>query len=144
MAIDMEKLVRHINRKYSWHVTPEDPTAYKKRGKFLASTYKDAEFYGRPNDQPEKVEVKSPLVGDEETIAQILRVPPQHAGMTIEQIARHDAKWKRAALAKGYDSIVLLTPESLRKFRSEGKLPRSIELNILELSCLKSFVEGKP
>jgi hypothetical protein len=55
MPIDVQKLVEHINRKNWWHVTPVDPLAYQKRGKFLASTYSDAEFYGRPNDEPEKV-----------------------------------------------------------------------------------------
>jgi hypothetical protein len=46
----LQKLVRHINRKAWWHVPPRDPRAYEKRGKFLASSFREAEFYGRPHD----------------------------------------------------------------------------------------------
>jgi hypothetical protein len=42
-----------------------------------------------------------------------------------------DAKMKIAAEAKGYDSIVLITPKAFSALRRSGKLPRSIELNIL-------------
>jgi hypothetical protein len=29
-----DRLVAHVNRKNWWHVSPVDPDAYKKRGKF--------------------------------------------------------------------------------------------------------------
>lgn len=129
----LEKLIAHANRKDWWHVSPQDLAAYSKRGKFYASTYREAEFYGRPNDNPEKVRVERPLVGDETTISKVLGIPPQHDAMTLEEIAEHDASWRSAALAKGYDSIVLLAPKAFAAFKLSGKLPRSIELNILNV-----------
>lgn len=63
-----EKLVAHVNRKNWWHVPPQDPKAYRKRGKFLASTYREAEFWGRPLDEPQKASISRPLVGDEATL----------------------------------------------------------------------------
>jgi hypothetical protein len=56
-------LVRKINNALWWHVSPADPDAYTKRGKFLASTYKQASFYGKPNDVPERVHVSRPVYG---------------------------------------------------------------------------------
>jgi hypothetical protein len=56
-------LIQKINAGEWWHVTPQDPDAYKKRGKFLASTYLQAEFYGRPKLDPERVEIKNPVFG---------------------------------------------------------------------------------
>jgi len=42
-----------------------------------------------------------------------------------------DAKMRDAALAKGYDSIAIMHPTTFAAFRKTGKIPRSIELNIL-------------
>src|SRR6266571_4115134 len=67
-----EKLVAHVNRKEWWHVPPRDPVAYNKRGKFFASSFREAEFWGRPLDEPQKVVVRRPLVGDENTIERAL------------------------------------------------------------------------
>jgi hypothetical protein len=36
-----EKLIAHVNRKQWWHVPPADPDAYAKRGKFLASSFRE-------------------------------------------------------------------------------------------------------
>jgi hypothetical protein len=129
-----ERLVAHINRKQWWHVPPVDPDAYKKRGKFFASSFAEAEFYGRPLDEPERVSMSKPVVGDEKTIAKALGVPPQNQGMTLEQIATHDARWKKAALKKGFDSIVLMAPKHFGIWKKTGKIPCSIELNILEVN----------
>jgi hypothetical protein len=126
-----EKLIAHVNRKEWWHVPPSDSQAYVKRGKFLASSYHEAEFYGRPLDEPQRVAIATPLVGDEKTISRILGIPPQHDDMTLQEIAGHDARWRDTALAKGYDSILLMAPGPFAKFKAEGKIPRSIELNIL-------------
>jgi hypothetical protein len=49
-------------------VQPADPRAYQKRGKFFASSFSDAEFYGRPQDEPEQVTIASPVVGDNDAI----------------------------------------------------------------------------
>ncbi len=129
----MGKLVRHVNRKKWWHVPPADPNAYIKRGKFLASSYAEAEFWGRPLDDPQKVCVAKPLVGDERTISGALGVRPQHEGMTLKQITAHDARWRNAALKKGFDSILLMSPKCFAEFKASGKLPCSLELNILRV-----------
>ena len=129
-----QKLVAHINRKAWWHVPPRDPSAYSKRGKFLASSFREAEFWGRPLDEPQRVMVSTPLIGDEETIEKKLfgrRVSSDDIAM--EERWKLDAKMRRAALKKGYDSIVLMTPKAFAEFRSTGKLPRSMELNALNL-----------
>ena len=78
----LEKLIKHVNRKDWWHVPPADPGAYSKRGKFLASTYVEAEFYGRPLNEPQKVSIAKPVVEDEKTIAKALGVPPQYQADT--------------------------------------------------------------
>jgi len=139
-----QKLIRHVNRKRWWHVPPQDAAAYSKRGKFFASSFSEAEFYGRPSDIPERVTIARPLVGDERTIARVLRIPPQREGMSLEAIAGHDELWRNAALAKGFDSIVLMSEEGFQKFEKEGKIPRSIELNILDLRCLGTIRSQAP
>jgi hypothetical protein len=126
-----ERIVAHVNRKAWWHVPPRDPMAYSKRGKFFASSFSEAEFYGRPLDDPQRVVIANPLVGDESAIAKALGIPPQHARMSLEEIAAHDMLWRNGALAKGFDSIVLMTPKAFSHLRTDGKLPRSLELNVL-------------
>jgi hypothetical protein len=126
------KIVRHINRKEWWHVPPQDPDAYLARGKFLASSFVEAEFWGRPLDEPQKVIVSRPLIGDEGTIEKELfgrRV--SNEDISIKKRWALDAKLKKAALAKGYDSIVLITPKAFSTFKKSRRLPRSIELNVL-------------
>lgn len=71
-SIFYEKPIAHVNGKDWWHVPPRDPSAYRKRGKFLASSFREAEFWGRPLDQPERVLVARPLVSDEERIETVL------------------------------------------------------------------------
>src|SRR5258708_21358533 len=129
-----DKLTGHVNRKSWWHVPPADPEAYKKRGKFLASSFAEAEFYGRPLNEPQRVSIAKPVVGDEKTIAKALGVPPQYQGMSLEQIAAHDARWKKAALRKGFDAIVLMSVKHFGIWKKTGKIPRSIELNILTVN----------
>jgi hypothetical protein len=139
----VEKLIRRINSKDWWHVPPVDPASYAKRGKFLASTFREAEFWGRPNDAPERVTVANPLIGDEATIERTLL--GRHESKNWPEIdqdisadepfaARRyalDAKLYRAGRAKGYDAIVLLSPANFRRFKTEGRIPLSIELNLL-------------
>ena len=76
--------------------------------------------------------VARPLIGDEGTIEKRLfgqRVSRED--MTMEQRWALDARMKRGALLKGFDSIVLMTPKAFSDFKVSGKLPRSMELNIL-------------
>ncbi len=130
-----EKLVAHVNRKDWWHVPPVDPDAYRRRGKFLASTFAEAEFWGRPLDEPQKVKVAHPLLGDEATIEKALfgRCVSRE-DIKMEERWALDARMKRAALASGYDSIVLMTPKAFTELKARGRLPRSLELNILNVS----------
>lgn len=109
----INRIVAHVNGKAWWHVPPQDPMAYSKRGKFFASSFAEAEFYGRPLDDPQRVVIAKPLVGDEQAIAKVLGIPPQHEGMSLEEIAAHDVLWRNAALARGFDSIVLMGTESI-------------------------------
>jgi len=127
-----ETLIAHVNRKDWWHVPPSDPNAYSKRGKFFASSFKDAEFWGRPLDEPQRVTIANPLIGDEETIEKkLLGRCVSTEDITMEARWALDAKLKRAASAEGYDSIVLMAPKAFAEFQSSGKLPRNIELNVL-------------
>ena len=43
-ATQYETLLAVVGRKAWWHVPPMDPRAYKKRGKFFASSFVEAEF----------------------------------------------------------------------------------------------------
>lgn len=127
-----EKLIAHVNKKDWWHVPPRDPSAYSKRGKFFASSFREGEFWGRPLDDPQRVAITRPLIGDEDTIEKMLfgrRVSSEDIAM--EKRWALDAKMKRAALARGYDSIVLMAPKAFAEFQTTGRLPRSMELNIL-------------
>lgn len=115
-----------------------DIRAYQKRGKFFASSFREAEFYGRPNDQPERVSIVSPLIGDNDGIERkLLGKVESHSEITVHKRLSLDAKLRRAALRMGFDSIVLLTAPALNALRKEGKIPRSIELNVLNLDCLR-------
>ncbi|MFZ0638212.1 MAG: hypothetical protein WAN33_01055 [Candidatus Acidiferrales bacterium] len=132
-TVFFEKLVAHVNRKEWWHVPPRDPSAYNKRGKFLASSFREAEFWGRPLDEPQRVAVSKPLIGDEDAIEKKLfgrRMSSED--ITMEQRWKLDAKMRRAALRKGYDSLVLMAPKAFAEFKSRGKLPGSMELNLLQ------------
>ena len=133
-----DSLVAHVNRKEWWHVPPCDPSAYSKRGKFFASSFREAEFWGRPLDEPQRVAVRKPLIGDEETIEKrLFGRPVSSEEITMEDRWKLDAMMRRAALRKGYDSLVLMAPKAFAEFQSTGKLPRSMELNVLKLGKAK-------
>jgi hypothetical protein len=135
--VNLQKLIRHINRKAWWHVPPMDPQAYEKRGKFLASSFKEAEFYGRPNDIPERVVIAAPVIGDDRYIETALIGRVESAlDMSVPKRLALDAKLRRAALRRGFDSIVLLTSKGFQSLRRSGVIPRSIELNVVDLGCL--------
>jgi hypothetical protein len=128
----LDKIVRHVNRKVWWHVPPRDPAAYIKRGKFLASSFAEAEFWGRPLDEPQKVKISRPLIGDEATIeTRLLGRVVSNDDISIEHRWALDTRIKKAAMKRGYDSIVLVSPKAFSTLKSVGRLPRSMELNIL-------------
>jgi hypothetical protein len=129
-----DRIVEYVNRKSWWHVPPVDSDAYRKRGKFLASSFGEAEFWGRPLDVPQGVTIAKPLVGDEAMIERTLFGKcVSTTEITVDQRFELDARMRRAALAKGYDSILLMAPKSFAKFKSTGEFPRSLELNILRV-----------
>jgi hypothetical protein len=128
-----ERLIAHVNRKDWWHCPPRDPSSYGKRGKFFASSFREAEFWGRPLDEPQRVLIANPLIGDESAIEKALfgrRVSTED--ISIEVRWDLDARMKQKALSRGFDSIVLLSPKGFVELKTRGKLPRSIELNVLE------------
>ena len=153
-----EVLTDKINKSEWWHVTPRDPQAYKKRGKFLASTYQKAEFYGRPNDIPDKVFITNPIYGFSEKEILLQLFPGEHNNRFLEEykkmkladlrasskdVYKHAEYWyqKRirldAAMFKrakslGYDAIVLIAAVG-RKALERNRKPRSIELNLLNV-----------
>ena len=134
----VKKLMSHINRKGWWHVPPLDPNAYRKRGKFLASSFAEAEFYGRPLDEPQRVRIANPLIGDEETICRHLfgramPVPEPEQPSFIKVRLALDGRIRRAAMGKGYDSVVVMHPTMFGAFVRTGRIPRSIELNVFSL-----------
>lgn len=134
-----EALIQKVNSADWWHVPPRDPLAYIKRGKFFASTFLQAEFYGRPNDIPEKVTIANPLYGTSEI--EILKILfPETYKKNYDTVTKEDKNWydKRIALdakiykrAKkiGYDAIVLLGNNGKRHLAKKRK-PHSIELNL--------------
>jgi len=139
MKARIRKLVHHINRKVWWHVKPVDSRSYQKRGKFFSSSFGEAEFYGRPADRPERVKISRPIVGDNDSIERkLLGRVDSNPEISVPKRLALDAKLRRAALRQEYDSIVLMTAPGYRKFMHEGKIPRSIELNVLDLRCLIS------
>ena len=129
---NLDTLVKKLNKRDWWHVPPaEGEGAYAKRGKFMASSYKNAEFYGRPLDEPQKVNIKNPLVGTEEEIGKELGIEPQTKDMTREEMAQHDSKWAKAAKKLGYDAIVTVAEKQWEKFKESGRQPTDMEVNDL-------------
>ncbi|MGH9455698.1 MAG: hypothetical protein ACRD2O_17195 [Terriglobia bacterium] len=88
---------------------------------------------GAPLDQPDKVSITRPLVGDEPAIEmRLFEKVISTQEISIEERFRLDERVKRVALAKGYDAIVLMTPKAFAPYKEQGKIPRSIELNVLK------------
>ena len=131
-----------INKREWWHSPPEDKDAYKKRGVFLAYSFKEAEFYGRPLDKPIKVEIKNPIIGTEERIIKKLfgssskqmetyrLLEDCTVDVSLKVRFQLDKEMCKAARSQGYDAIAVVTQKGFEKVR-EGKLPRSVELNVL-------------
>lgn len=144
-------LVEQINKREWWHSPPEEQNAYKKRGVFLASSFREAEFYGRPLDEPTKVDVRNPIIGTEEHVIKKL------FGSSSKQMEIHrlledytvevslkvrfqlDKEMYKAAKRQGYDAIAIVTQKGLQTVK-EGKLHRSVELNVLDVK--KGILSG--
>jgi hypothetical protein len=140
-----------LNKRKWWHSPPADKKAYKKRGIFLASSYKECEFYGRPLDEPIKVNVSNPLVDTEENIIRLLfgnNSPQMVAYMAlINGNAKEPLKVRfkldkdlfKAAKNKNYDAIAVVSEKRLENTKNR-KLSKSIELNILDIE--KGILRG--
>ncbi|MBI5360985.1 MAG: hypothetical protein HZA48_10435 [Planctomycetes bacterium] len=153
-----EVLVGKINKSKWWHVTPVAPDAYSKRGIFLVSTYRQAEFYGRPNDIPDKVFITNPVYGfsEEEILLKLFPGKPNNRFLQAykkmvkeeqkpqaqdeykqvkqwyqKRISLDAAMFKKAKSLK-YDAIVLMTKNGKKELERNRK-PNSIELNLLNV-----------
>ncbi len=133
------RLVRSLNRRQWWHVVPLDPEAYAKRGKFYASTFEEAQFYGTPGPA-ERVEVHSPLVTDNAGLETFLSGKPIPSklwdtlhgfGYSYQFRVSVDARLRDLAGSRGFDSIALLSEPGFQRWLSTGRVPRSVELNVL-------------
>lgn len=128
------RLLAYINAHCWWRTALPDRQAIEARGVFLASSYRDAEFYGRPIDSAFRVNVSNPLFGDEPEIMQTLGLPEPSQNIRIKERFSLDAKIMRLAAKKGYDSIALSTSRAYRDYVSTGRIPRSIELQVFSLN----------
>jgi ParB-like nuclease family protein len=126
----MKRLVDKLNAKDWWHVRPEQgAAAYAHRGKFMSSQVSD--FYGPQLKEPQKVNIKNPIVGTEPEIAEKLGLPTQYDGMPYEEMKKLDREWAIAAKKAGYDAIVTVGRAALDKFMAGGRIPRNMEIQDL-------------
>ncbi|MCG2686677.1 hypothetical protein L6278_00895 [Candidatus Parcubacteria bacterium] len=133
-------LIEKVNKSEWWHVLPRDNDAYAKRGKFFASTFQQAEFYGRPNDIPARVLIKNPIYGSSETEILEKLFPETYKDMILpedidsknwyKQRTALDAAIFRKAKSSGYDAVILMGANG-EKYLENNKKPPSIELNLL-------------
>ena len=126
------EMIDHINHRKWYRTALPGAEAIQERGTFYASSYAEAEFYGRPIEEPFDVNVSNPLVGDEITIMQTLGIEPPDMINSIDDRFALDAKMKKAAQAQGYDAIAVLTEPAFDRYKTTGRMPRSIELNVLD------------
>jgi hypothetical protein len=131
--MNKEKLIKYINSHDWWRTALPDREAIKARGLFLISSFKQAEFYGRPIDTPFRVKVSNPLFGDETYIMQALDLPPSDPDSSIEERFLLDAEMMRLSIAKGYDAIALFTTKGYEKFINSNKIPGSTELQVFSI-----------
>lgn len=126
-----EKLVGYINSKDWWRTSIPSSQVINDRGLFYASTYKEAEFYGKPLNSPFKVNIDCPLIGDNNSIEILLfgKIVSDDL-ISVENRFILDKKIKYAALSLGFDSIVLMSTSGYSKFIDSLRIPRSIELNV--------------
>lgn len=137
-------LADQINKREWWHSPPLDKNAYQKRGMFLASSYEECEFYGRPLNEPIKVSVSNPIVDTEQNIIRFFfgNNSPQMIAynalindsdkVPLKVRFKLDADLFKAAKKGKYDAIAIITEKELEKIKNH-KLPRSVELNLIDI-----------
>jgi hypothetical protein len=138
-----KSLIEQVNRRKWWHSPPRDSASYRKRGVFLASSYRECEFYGRPLDEPVEVKISKPLVGTEENIIKSLYGKESRQMDAYRALAGNldvdilkvrfqlDADLFEVAKGKGYDAIVVVAEKNTFQVK-QGKLPRKAELNVFD------------
>jgi len=136
MAGDQKaKWVEYINGKCWWHVTPAAaPACYEERGRFYEASFHHSEFYGRPNDIPDRVTVSNPLIGSDDETHMVLFGCVYPEFKDYQALCRHETRRKQRALALGFDSIAVPYEASMRRFLETGRFPRKIEFCLLDLS----------
>src|SRR5690606_20636330 len=106
-----------------WWRTAINKKALKERGIFLASSFRDAEFYGRPLDTPFKVSIEKPLFGDEKHVMKQLDLGFPEQDITVENLLKMEATKMHIASNKGFDCIAIVTPKQFWRFQRTGHLP---------------------
>lgn len=140
----MLTFAEQINKRKWWHSPPSDKKAYKKRGMFLASSYKECEFYGRPLVELIRVDVSNPLVDTEKNIIRFLFGDNSPQMMIFNSLINNtasnplkarfklDADLFSSAKKNKYDAIAVITAKCFEKIKNH-KLPKSVELNIIDI-----------
>ena len=103
---DLKKLIKKINSMDWWRTAVSDEAAIKERGLFLASSYKEAEFYGRPIDEPFSVEIENPLIGSEPVVMQKLGLTMPTEDIPVAERFELDKKMKDKAVALGFRNLL--------------------------------------
>jgi hypothetical protein len=83
-----------------------------------------------------RVKIEAPLIGGGDTVCRVLfgkiiSVPEPEEQNFLKQRLALDARMKHATAEQGIDSINILHPATFAILRQTGKIPRSIESNVL-------------
>ena len=135
--ITRQKLINRVNRKAWWRTCMPNKKAIRDRGLFFASSFEEAEFYGRPLDTPFRVRIENPIIGHFDHIQKQLLCNTVEFNDTITGIFVHDKLLKERAQQQGFDSIIVISESSHKKYCLENRLPRSMELNVFAQSQLQ-------
>lgn len=137
-------LADQLNKRKWWHSPPTDKVAYKKRGMFLSSSYKECEFYGRPLNKLIRVNVSKPILDTEQNIIRFFFGNDSRQMRTFDALINGTAKCPlnarfkldadlfRAAKKNKYDAIAIVTEKGLEEVNNR-KLSRSVELNVIDI-----------
>lgn len=138
-----EEIGRRVTKKINqreWWRTWVNKEALQERGLFLVSSFRYAEFYGRPLNNPFKVDLKNPLIGDEAFVMDFLGLSVPHEDMSGKEILEMEAKKMSAGIAKGFDSIVIISPNEFKKLKESGRLPNGYELQVFCSSAWNQLI----
>lgn len=122
-----------INKRVWWRTVIVDRDAISERGLFLASSFRDAEFYGRPRDKKFRVKIEKPLIGTSEIIEKKLFGEKKFdwEKINISEIMATEKRIKKVAEKLGYDSIAyFLSKKEYQNYQVNGRMPVHIELTV--------------